>query len=265
MRRGNSRNHFLPALPTLLLCCLSLCSSAKASSNSTSHILVRENVSVARRNELLLTLTRITGLVDLSFERSGALQLGSREALRGSTSARELLAAATFGEKVIVIEDASSRSDIAFCKVVPGKWLPSASDKLPAYVVLLDFTDFEKITGDEKARAAFDVGWGFLHELDHVVNDSDDTDVLGVAGDCEDHINKMRQELDLPVRTNYFFVAASFRSDPNFPSRFVSLSFEHRDRLTQKTRQYRLTWDSTLVGGFAGGRQTALVSRSSSK
>jgi hypothetical protein len=175
------------------------------------------------------------------------------------------LAAATFGEKVIVIEDASSRSDIAFCKVVPGKWLPGASDKLPAYVVLLDFTDFEKVTGDEKARAAFDVGWGFLHELDHVMNDSDDTDVPGIPGDCEDHINKMRRELDLPVRTNYFFVAASFRSDPNFLSRFVSLSFEHRDRLTQKTRQYRLTWDSTLVGGFDRRGQTALVSRSSSK
>jgi len=239
---------------------------AKANSapKSNSHIWVRDNVSPAHRNELLRTLKRITGLLDLNFERGGSLQLGSREAAKGSTSARELLVAATFGERVIVIEDASSRRDIAFCKVVPGKWLHAANDKLPAFVVLIDFTDFEKITGDEKARAAFDVGWGFLHELDHVTNDSVDSEVFGVAGECEDHINKMRQELDVPVRTNYFFSSTSFRSDPNFSTRFVSLSFEHIDRLTNKTRQYRLTWDSNLVGGVNGNGQTALVVRSPS-
>jgi hypothetical protein len=267
MRTGNSRNHFLLVLPALftLVGCLPLCSTVKANSNSTTHIFIRENVSVARRNELLRSLRRITGWLDLNFEQGGSLQLGNREPLKGSTGAQELLTEATFGEKVIVIEDASSRSDIAFCKVVPGKWLTGASDKLPAYVVLIDFTDFEKITGDEKARAAFDVGWGFLHELDHVVNDSDDSYVFGLAGECEEHINKMRRELDLPIRTNYFFAATSFRSDPNFPSRFVSLSFEHSDRLTHKTRQYRLTWDSNLVGGFNGSGQTALVLSSPSK
>jgi len=237
-----------------------LCATANEAARSNGHIWIRESVSSERRNELLRALRRITGLADLNFERSGSLHLGSREALKGSTGARELLTEANVGEKVIVIEDASARSDVAFCKVVPGKWLRETSDQLPAYVVLIDFTDFHKITGDERARAAFDVGWGFLHELDHIMTDAEDSEFLGVAGECEDHINNMRRELDLPIRTNYFFVAASFRSDPNFPARFVSLSFEHRDRITHKTRQYRLTWDYMLVGGFDRNRQTALVS-----
>lgn len=242
---------------------LGLCDKAAAAPKSNSHIWIRENVSPTHRNELLRSLRRITGLLDLNFEQGGSLQLGSREAAKGSTAARELLVAATFGDSVTVIEDASSRTDVAFCKVVPGKWLHGANDRLPAFVVLIDFTDFEKVTGDEKARAAFDVGWGFLHELDHVTNDSGDSETFGTAGDCEDHINIMRQELDLPVRTNYFFVSSSFRPDPNFSTRFVSLSFAHIDRLTHKTRQYRLTWDSNQVGGFSGNGQTALVRPSS--
>jgi hypothetical protein len=103
-----------------------------------------------------------------------------------------LLAEAVAGPSLIVLEEASSRSDVAFCRVVRGRWVRGESNKPPAFVVLIDFTDFHQLSGDAEARAAFDVGWGLLHEIDHVVKDSEDARDAKVVGECEDHNNRMR-------------------------------------------------------------------------
>jgi hypothetical protein len=126
-------------------------------------------------------------------------------------------------------------------------------------VVLIDFSDFRQIIGDDEARAAFDVGWGFLHELDHVVANSKDADEEGLLGECENHINAMRRELGLPQRFDYFFTEASLRTDPNFGKRLVKLAFEKVDRNTPRKRRYWLIWDSTAVGGLVVNGQTAAV------
>jgi hypothetical protein len=216
-------------------------------------------VSAAKREVLASKLRAITGLRGLGFDKFGLLQLGTYHDNRGSQSARDLLARAVEGNKVIVVEDASSRADVAFCRVVPGRWLSANGNKLPAYVVLIDFSDFRQIIGDDEARAAFDVGWGFLHELDHVVAESNDPDEQGDIGECEAHINAMRREIGLPQRVDYFFTESSLRVDPNFRTRLVRLAFDQYDNGRSRTRRYWLTWDSTVVGGLIASGQTAVV------
>jgi hypothetical protein len=225
--------------------------------------MIRENVPTHRREELAAKLRLISGLTKLRFEDSGMLSLGHHHS-NGSEEARNLLREAISGAKVIVVQDASSRPDVAFCRVVPGRWLNDDGTKAPAYVVLIDFADFKQIFGDSQARAAFDVGWAFLHELDHVVADSKDAEDLGSVGDCESHINAMRRELGLPQRVDYFFTDASPKADPNFNSKFVRLPFESYDSETLRKHRYWLVWDSITVGGLVANGQTAVVRSNSS-
>ena len=239
----------------LLICLLAPAVSVLGNGN----VVIRENVSAGKREELASKLRAITGLSRLGFDKFGLLQLGTDHDDRGSQSARDLLGRAVEGNKVIVVEDASSRADVAFCRVVPGRWLSANGSKLPAYIVLIDFSDFHQIIGDEQARAAFDVGWGFLHELDHVVAESKDPDEHGNVGECEEHINAMRREIGLPQRVDYFFTESSLKTDPNFGTRLVRLAFEQYDNAKSRMRRYWLVWDSTAVGGLIVNGQTAVV------
>jgi hypothetical protein len=79
---------------------------------------------------------------------------------------------------------------------------------------------------------------------------SADTDVSDHVGECETHINKMRAELGLPLRGNYFFTASTLKADPNFNTRFVRLPFEQIDPSSRRLKRYWLTWDFTVVGGI---------------
>jgi hypothetical protein len=247
----------------LLVVCL-LASGITVFGNGAGGVAIRENVPANRREDLISKLRSITGLTKLKFDDAGMLNLGHQHS-NGSAEARNLLGEAVDGTKAIVIEDASSRSDVAFCRVIPGRWLSADEGaKSPAFVVLIDFTDFKQIFGDAQARAAFDVGWAFLHELDHVVADSKDAEDLGSVGDCEGHINAMRRELGLPLRIDYFFTEVSLKTDPNFNSKFVRLPFESYDSQTSRNHRYWLVWDSITVGGLATTGQTAVVRAKSS-
>ena len=239
-----------------LALCVALVALSSATGKSLGHVMLRDNVSHEHRDQLLNKLRKITGWTKLEFAADGALFVAGDEVSNGSKSARDLLARAISGDDVIVLEDASSRADVAFCRVVPGRWLTSNAGKPAAYVVLIDFTDFEQVVGDERARAAFDVGWAVLHELDHVVMNSADAeteagDVNEHAGECEGDINRMRDELGLPQRASYFFTASTLKADPNFNTRFVRLPFEQKDPSSRRVKRYWLTWDFAAVGGFS--------------
>lgn len=235
----------------LAVACLCLSAVSTFAANGPSRVMIKPEVSRAHREELIKRLRVITGWTKLTFDASGSLRLGDIPTIGGSESARLLLADAVAGPNVIVLEDASSRADVAFCRVVRGRWLRDQLNKPPAFVVLIDFKDFQQLSGDAEARAAFDVGWGLLHELDHVVKDSDDARDATAVGECEEHINRMRLEVGLPVRVDYFFSRAYLKADANFNARYVRLSFE------RQTKRYWLVWDATTVGGLS-----ALLSRS---
>src|SRR5262245_53897659 len=249
MRPRIERKHFSLKLALASAC---LCLSA-LSTFASSAVVIRPEVSRSHREELIKRLRVITGWSNLSFDGNGSLRLGEIQTTNGSESARLLLKEAVAGPNVIVLEDASSRTDVAFCRVVRGRWARDESNRPPAFVVLIDFKDFQQLSGDAEARAAFDVGWGLLHEIDHVVKDSDDARDAKAVGECEDHINRMRLEVGLPVRVDYFFSRAYLKADSNFNARYVRLSFE------REAKRYWLVWDATTVGGLRGDGQRALV------
>lgn len=217
---------------------------------TTERVVVRESVSQTQRNELLVRLRAITGWTDLAFSDDGALKLSNVSPSSGSMSARDLLTRAAKGDRVILFEDASSRKDVVFCRVVLAKFLRELSTDPEVYVVLIDFDDFRRVLGDKQARAAFDVGWGVLHEIDHVVHDSQDPQHDTSAGDCEAHINNMRRELGLPVRNSYFFSFLPVKNDGTVISRFVRLGFDQVNGASTKTKRYWLIWDAAIVGGL---------------
>ncbi len=243
----------------VILICLLLGACVPVAAKPSSRVVIRDDVPLTHRNELANQLRKITGWPKLTFTNDGGLSIDSPDTLKGSKGAQSLLARAITGDKLIVLEDASGRTDVAFCRVVPGKWITDDASRPTAYVVLIDFKDFERIVGDKEARASFHVGWGVLHEIDHVVSETEDSEVDGDLGECEVHINAMREEVGLPVRASYFYRTSPFKTDPNFNRRFVRLPFEQRDTSSSRTRRYWLTWDAAVVGGLGRDNQFASV------
>jgi hypothetical protein len=219
--------------------------------STTDKLVARDNVSLARREELASRLRRITGWTQLTFNDDGALQINLNEITSGSRIARELLSTALAGKHTILFEDASSRKDVVFCRVISGKLLPEILPNEDVHLIQVDFTDFRQVIGDKQALAAFDVGWAVLHEIDHVISGSVDPVKDDLAGDCEGHINEMRRELGLPVRNNYFYDFLPVKNDTNLISRFVRLGFDQEGGPAEKKRRYWLIWDAAIVGGLS--------------
>jgi hypothetical protein len=216
---------------------------------SHSNVVCREEISPARREQLAAKLRNITGLSELKFDDNGFLRTAvDSVASGGSQSARQLLANAISGTNLVVIEDASNSSEVAFCRVIPGRWKEDAAGKPPVFVIQIDFADFDQVVGDERALEAFNVGWGFLHELDHIVNDSPDAISLGDTGECEAHINQMRRECNLPERSEYFSTLLPM-ADPAFRTRLVRIAFEEPLPAANKKKRYWVVWDANVIGG----------------
>lgn len=254
MRPRTYRNYF--SLQSLKVCVVMIGCAFSISASSSDNVVVRQNVSKSDREELAQRLRTITGWTRLDFNEDGALKIGDATADGGSKGARDLLNKTFSGKRVILFEDASSRKDVVFCRVVLGKL-----DRLPdreVHVVLIDFADFRQVTGDKQARAAFDVGWAVLHEIDHVVQDSEDP-TNDVPGDCESHINRMRRELGLPVRNSYFYSFLPVKNTGTVISRFVRLGFD-QDGPASRKKRYWLVWDAALVGGVGSDSESARAS-----
>lgn len=242
----------------LLLGLFLFCCPLLSRANQTApKVLFRPELALSRRIELKEKLRRITGWTDLDFDQNGALQLGVEQTVGGSQTARELLAAANKGKNVIVLEDASNRQDVVFCRVVEGRWKTDELNKPPVFIVQIDFTDFSHIMGDKAALAAFNVGWGVLHEIEHVVDDSVDSASLGEAGECESFINRMRRECGLAERAEYYFTFLPGAIDSAFTTKFVRIAFDIVRPGTKKTSRHWLIWDATLVGGLEEQRTLA--------
>lgn len=251
----NNRSYF--SLKTLQVCVVLISSAIPIFASGSDNVVVRQNVSKSNREELARRLQAITGWGELGFDSDGALTIGNANARGGSRSARALLHRSISGQRAILFEDASSRKDVVFCRVVLGKLDHAPSTEV--FVVLIDFADFRQVSGDKQARAAFDVGWAVLHELDHVVENSEDPKD-DVPGDCEGHINRMRRELGLPIRNSYFFSFLPVRNDANLISRFVRLGFEDDNGHASKRKRYWLIWDAAVVGGLTSDAESVRAS-----
>jgi hypothetical protein len=108
-----------------------------------------------------------------------------------------------------------------------------------------------------RALDAFNVGWGLLHEFDHIVNDSPDAISLGETGECEAHINQMRRECGLPERVDYFYTLLALSGDTAFATRLVRLAFDQELPSGNKRKRYWVLWDANVVGGLDVQKQIA--------
>lgn len=235
----------------------SLDPTSLANNNRTpGNVACRDDIASRHREILAKSLRKISGWSDLEFDQAGILRKGSKSAVGGSKTARELLAKVLFGNNAVVLEDVSRSSDIAFMRVVPARWKTPSNNSRPAFVVQIDFADFDQVIGDAPALQAFDAGWGLLHELDHIVHDSHDASSFGETGECEERINQMRSECNLPQRVDYFFTASPLTSESTFATRLVRLQFENR-QAGEKKKRYWVVWDANLVGGLSPHKQVA--------
>ncbi|MDQ3685028.1 MAG: hypothetical protein M3430_05430 [Acidobacteriota bacterium] len=217
--------------------------------NTTGRVVCRPEFAAARRRALADQLREITGFDELYFDADGALRHGDTYS-GGSPAARELVLSAISGQHLLIFEDASNRDDVVFCRIVGGRWVNDAAAKPPVQIVLIDFADFSRVTGDREALAAFNVGWGVLHELSHAVHNSLDAHRAGEVGECEELINRMRRECALAERAEYFFTFYPGMERSAFKTRYVRLAFEQQRPETGKKRRLWLMWDAVLVGGL---------------
>ncbi len=250
-RRTNlSLNHTRVGGLLAILCFSAPVFSAEVSGHKRliGAVICRTELSRHHREDLAAKLRKISGWPDLKFDGAGILRQGPGNFIGGSTRARELLTKVMLGTNAIVLEDASRNSEVVFMRVVPGEW--KTTNGPPAFVVQIDFADFDQVLGDEPAREAFDAGWALLHELDHVANDSQDANSFGETGECEKRINQMRVECNLPQRTEYFYTFSPLIQNSTFATKLVRLAFEQSLSGSGKKKRYWVVWDANLVGGL---------------
>lgn len=241
-------------LLTLSFCSTVICTELYGSKRLAGAVICRTELDRHHREELAARLRKISGWPDLTFDAAGILRQGSRDFVGGSKSARELLTKIMLGTSAVVLEDSSRNSDVVFMRVVPGQW--KTTDGPSAFVVQIDFVDFEQVIGDQPALEAFDTGWALLHELDHIANDSLDAQAAGDTGECEQRINQMRVECNLPQRVHYFYSFSPLTRNSTFPIRLVRLGFEET-RPGEKKRRYWIVWNADLVGGMDRRKELA--------
>ncbi len=216
-----------------------------------SNIVFRSETSLKNREHLTEKLRTITGWNNLKFDTDGFLQLSENGKFsNGSATARAFLTRALADKHLMVIEDVSNRKDVIFCQVVQGRWTKGANDKPPVYVIQIDFADFEQVIGDKKVLASFNEGWGFLHEVSHVVNNSVDTTHTDEIGECETFINTMRRECGLAERAEYFHTLSPLTIANPFSTKLVRLGFDLTQENSGKKKRYWLVWDANIVGGL---------------
>jgi hypothetical protein len=232
----------------------SLDPNSVANNRTSGNVACRDDIASKHREVLANSLKRISGWPDLEFDQAGILRKGSKTAVGGSKTARELLAKVLFGNIAVVLEDVSRTWDVAFMRVVPARWKTPSTSSRPAFVVQIDFADFDQVIGDATALQAFDAGWGLLHEFDHIVHNSEDASSFGETGECEQRINQMRRECNLPQRVDYFYTASPLTSETTFTTRLVRLQFEQTG---EKKKRYWVVWDANLVGGLNPHKQVA--------
>ncbi len=205
---------------------------------------------------VLTSLRDKTGLIEMRFDENDFLTLGDQTKFSGgSATARALLDAAVTMGHAADLESHMYSSKVAFARLAEPLAYRNFSSgaKIDVYPLEIDFSDFSKLRGDRPALAAFDLGFVILHELGHAALGLRDAagDPQG-PGECEELINRIRRELNLPERQTY--VAQTSRVTSFTPTRgstqFAELTFartvEKQGRM--QTEKFNLRWEALIVG-----------------
>jgi hypothetical protein len=163
-------------------------------------------LSVNELNSLLRGLRFCTGFMELRFADGGQLYLGDRKhVVGGSSTAREVLIATLESRDSFILEGSNHSPTIAFAEIEnTDSYINALNGKHEVWRVRLDFSDFAKLRGPDRAVASFDPALVLLHELVHgVLKKSDLLTKADQLGECERHMNLVRRELQLPERESY--------------------------------------------------------------
>ena len=162
-------------------------------------------ISSQHELRLALSLRRITGYAALGFSCDGALIVGDSSGMTGgSAEARRILMRAVCSNAMFVIEDYSGSRSVTFGQAA-GERVYDARDGdwSQTWHLRLDFDDFRQMGASSEIKATFDEGFTFFHELLHGLGYTDASSA-GELGTCEEIVNRMRGELGLPLRDQYF-------------------------------------------------------------
>ncbi len=161
-------------------------------------------ITKEHERRLVLSLRRITGYVALQFAPDGSLSLGESVAAGGSAEARGILMRAVCSSGIFVIEDYSGSSSVNFGQAVREQvYEPREGRSSHVWRLRLDFDDFQQMDASSEVRAAFDEGFTLFHELLHGLGYTDASRAREL-GPCEEIVNRIRSELGLPLRDQYF-------------------------------------------------------------
>lgn len=198
----------------------------------------RSRRAITREHEgrLASSLRRITGLGSLHFGSDGSLSLGDSAAHGGSAEARRFLISAVSSDTPCIIEDCSGSSSVNFGQAEREQiYDPRSRRSSHVWRLRLDFDDFRQVNASSEVRAAFDEGFTLLHEMLHGLG-YEDASRAWELGSCEEIVNRVRSELGLPLRDQYFgerwrvtdklsSVRLRFRSPAKNNGRWQYLSF----------------------------------------
>ncbi len=210
-----------------------------------------KKLNATQLDAVLKSLREKTGFAEIGFDENGFLKLGDpSKFIGGSATARALIKSAVDAASAVDLESHNHSSIVAFARLAKPTIFQSRATGLTieTHPIQIDFSDFSKLRGDKKVLAAFDVGFVILHELGHAVLGLRDSpeDSEG-PGECEDYINRIRRELNLPERQNYF--ARTHKTNFMGYQRTIELAeliFAHADN--GKPREFSLRWEAALVG-----------------
>ena len=189
----------------------------------------RSSYAITTERERCLTrsLRRITGDSGLRFACDGSLILSDSACITsGSAAARQVLMKAVTSNAVFLIEDYSGSGSVTFGQAVGEQVYDTRNGRRSqTWRLRLDFDDFQQLGASSQVRAAFDEGFTFFHELLHGLG-YNDAYRLWEVGECEEVVNRMRWELGLPLRDQYF--GQTWRITPKLTS--VRLRFRSQAR-----------------------------------
>lgn len=205
---------------------------------------------------VLTSLRDKSGFLEMRFDEDAFLTLGDQTKFSGgSATARALLDAAVKMPHAVDLESHSYSSLVAFARLAkPIAYQHfSSGKKMDVFPLEIDFSDMSKLRGDKLALTAFDVGFVILHELGHAALGLRDAsgDPQGL-GECEELINRIRRELNLPERETY--IAQVYSATTLAPSqgttRLAELVFaraiEKQGRMQME--KFNLRWEAAKVG-----------------
>ncbi|MGH9836443.1 MAG: hypothetical protein ACREBD_28755 [Blastocatellia bacterium] len=126
----------------------------------------------------------------------------------------------------------------------------------------LDFSDFAELRGEQEALAAFDLGFAILHELVHgVLGLRDAVGETKELGECDELINQMRRELNLPERQGYSARTQTVLSSPVGATSRAELVFARERAQSGRagTEWFYLRWEAKRVASGAQSKTVATM------